>query len=148
MKESKKRLYVEPDGFWTEASMLFMALAMVFLLIGSIGRWEDLHYLITMVALPIASGLLFLLCLLLVGKRAFWTTVIPVVIGVAYFVFRAIGLPAEWQVVAQIVLCVAVVVIYAMAFSHWKLKWLLALILLGVFAYRVGVVDLRSCSPC
>ena len=29
MEESKKRLYVEPDGFWTEAAILFMVLALL-----------------------------------------------------------------------------------------------------------------------
>ena len=90
--EEKKKLYVERDGFWTEAAMLLMALAMVFRLIGSIGRWEDMHYMTTQVALPIVSGLLYLLCLLLFGKRAFWTTVIPVVAGLVFFIFRIMGL--------------------------------------------------------
>lgn len=142
MKETKRRLYVEKDGFWTEASMLLMGLAMVFLLIGSIGRWEDLHYLITMVALPVCSGLLFLLCLLLFGKRAFWTTVIPVVAGVVYFVFRIMDMENELIKVGFIAFYVVIVVLYAMVFSHGKLKWLLAAVLLGIFAYRIGVKDL------
>ena len=142
MEESKKRLYVEPDGFWTEAAILFMALAIVFRLIGSIGRWDDLHYLVTLVALPIFSGLLFLLCLLFFSRRAFWTTVIPVVFGVVFFIFLAMKVENEMVKVGSIAAYVVIVVLYTMAFSHPKLKWVLALALLLIFAGHVVLKDL------
>lgn len=142
MSETKRKLYVDRDGFCTEASMLLMALAIVFRLIGSIGRWDDMHYLMTQLALPVFSGLLFLLCLLLFSKRAFWTTVIPVVLGVAFFVFRIMEVENEWQKVGCIVLYMVIIVLYAMCFSHKNLKWLLAAILLLAFAYHVGIEDL------
>ena len=126
MDETKKKLYVERDGFWTEASMLLIALAVVFRVIGSIGRWEDTRYLLTQVALPVFSGLLFLLCLLFLGKKAFWSTVIPVVLGVVFFIFRIMGVENEWQMVGCIVLYVVLAVLYAMSFSIPKLKWALA----------------------
>ena len=103
MSETKRKLYVERDGFCTEASMLLMALAIVFRLIGSIGRWDDMNYLMTQLALPVFSGLLFLLCLLLFSRRAFWTTVIPVVLGVAFFVFRIMEVENEWQKVSSFI---------------------------------------------
>lgn len=137
MEEKKRRLYVEPDGFCTEAAILFMVLAVVFRMIGSIGRWDDMHYLITQVALPVFSGLLMILCLLLFAKRAFWTTVIPVVCGVAFFIFRILEVENEWQMVGCIVLYVVIVVLYTMTFSHPKLKWVLALVLLAAFAFHV-----------
>ncbi len=142
MEETKKKLYVEPDGFWTEASILFMALAIVFRMIGSIGRWNDLHYLVTLVALPVFSGLLFMLCLLIFSKRAFWTTVIPVVFGDVFFIFLAMQVENEWGKVGSIAIYVVIVVFYTMAFSHPKLKWVLAVILLLVFAGHVGLKDL------
>jgi len=143
MDETKRRLYVEPDGFCTEAAILFMALAVVFHLIGSIGRWGDMHYLITQVALPVFSGLLLILCLLLFARRAFWTTVVPVVLGVVFFIFRILEVESEWQMVGCISLYVVIVVLYTMAFSHPKLKWVLALVLLAAFAFHVWQ-DLQS----
>ncbi len=137
MDETRKKLYVERDGFWTEAAMLLIALAVVFRVIGSIGRWEDTRYLLTQVALPVFSGLLFLLCLLFLGKKAFWTTVIPVVLGVVFFIFRIMGVENEWQMVGCIVLYVVVAVLYAMTFSMPKLKWALAGILALAFLYHV-----------
>lgn len=142
MSETKKKLYVNQDGFCAEASMLLMALAIVFRVIGSIGRWGDMNYLLTQVALPVFSGLLFLLFLLLFGKRAFWTTVIPVVLGVAFFVFRIIEVENAWQIVGCIVLYMVIAVLYAMCFSHKNLKWALAALLLLAFAYHVGIEDL------
>ncbi len=141
MGEPKRKLYVERDGFFTEAAMLFLALAVVFRLIGSIGRWEDTRYLLTQVALPAFSGLLFLLCLLFAGKRAFWTTVIPVVLGVVFFIFRSMGVEGEWEMVGWIVLYVVIAVLYAMTFSIPKLKWALAAILSLVFLYHVMLKD-------
>ena len=118
MEETKRKLYVERSGFWTEASMLFMILAMVFRVIGSIGRWGDRNYLITLVVLPVSCGLLFVLCLLFFGKRAFWTSVIPVVIGVVFFVFEIMTVEDNLVKVCLISICVVVAVLYAMAFSH------------------------------
>ena len=142
MEGTKKKLYVERDGFWTEAAMVFLALAMIFILIGSIGRWDDSRFLSTRVALPIFCGLLLVLCLLLFGKRAFWTTVVPVAMGVVFFIFRAMGMENEWLRGCWIIVYLVVMVLYAMVFSYPKLKWALALVLLAVFAYHIGVQDL------
>ena len=141
MEETKKKLYVERDGFCTEASMLFMILAMLFRLIGSIGRWGDLQYLITQVALPVFSGLLFVLLLMTAGKKAFWTTMVPVVLGVTFFIFRIMSVEGELQKVLCIVLYVVIVVLYAMCFSQHKIKWVLALVLTLAFLYHVGIED-------
>ncbi len=142
MEGTKKKLYVERDGFWTEAAMVFSALAMVFLLIGSIGRWDDKRFLSTQVALPIFCGLLLVLCLLLFGKRAFWTTVVPVAMGVVFFIFRAMNMENEWLRGCWIIVYLVIMVLYAMVFSYPKLKWALALVLLAVLAYHIGVQDL------
>lgn len=142
MEGTKKKLYVERDGFWTEAAMAFLALAMIFILIGSIGRWDDSRFLSTRVALPIFCGLLLVLCLLLFGKRAFWTTVVPVAMGVVFFVFRAMNMENEWLRGCWIIVYLVIMVLYAMVFSYPKLKWALALVLLAVFAYHIGVQDL------
>lgn len=141
MNETKKRIYVERDGFLTEASLMLMGFAMVCCAIGSVGRWGDMNYLICQVALPIFSGLLFILCVVLFGARAFWTTVIPVLLGVVYFIFRAMGMESDMQKVAFIVAYVVVVVLYTMTFSHVGLKWLLALVLLAGLAYHVVLLD-------
>lgn len=142
MSETKRKLFVEPDGFCTEASMLLMALAIVFRLIGSIGRWGDMSYLITQLALPCFGGLLFLLFLLLFSRRAFWTTVIPVLIGIVYFIFCAMELDNKWMMIGSIVVYMVIVVLYAMCFSHKNLKWVLVIIFLLLFAYHVGLKDL------
>lgn len=140
--EIKRKLYADRDGFCTEASMLLMALAIVFRLIGSIGRWDDMNYLITQVALPIFGGLLFLLFLLLFSRRALWTTVIPVVLGIVFFIFRVMEMENDWLKVGYIALYLVIVVLYAMCFSHKNLKWALAALLLLVFAYHVVIEDL------
>ena len=142
MNETKRRLYVDRTGFWAEASVMLMILAVAFRAIGSIGRWNDMDYLVTQLALPVLSGILFVLFVVFFGKRAFWTTVIPVVLGVVFFIFRVMPLETEWLKVAFIALYVVVVVLYAMAFSHPGLKWILAAVLALAFLYHVAVLDL------
>ena len=141
MEESKKKLYVDRDGFCAEASMLFMMLAMVFRLIGSIGRWGEPLYLISQVALPMIGGLLFLLFVLIAGKKAFWATVIPVLLGVAYFVFQAMEVENELLRVGYIFFYLVIVVLYALTFSQHWMKWLLAAILAAAFLFHVAVLD-------
>lgn len=142
MEETKKKLYVERDGFCAEASMLFMGLAMVFRLIGSIGRWGDMQYLITQVALPIFGGLLFLLFVIVAGKKAFWATVIPVLLGAAYFVFQAMEVENELYRVGFIFFYLVIAVMYALAFSQTWMKWILAAVLTLTFLFHVVVLDI------
>lgn len=142
MEGTKKKLYVERDGFCAEASMLFMGLAMVFCLIGSIGRWGDMQYLMTQVALPIIGGLLFLLFVIVAGKKAFWTTVIPVLLGAAFFVFRAMEVENELYRVGYIFFYLVIAVLYALAFSQKWMKWILAGILALTFLFHLLVLDI------
>ncbi len=144
MNETKKKLYVDRTGFWAEAAVMLMVLGMVFRAIGSIGHWQDMNYLIPQLALPLFGGLLFVLFVLFFGKRAFWTTVIPVVLGVVFFIFRVMPMENEWIKVAFIALYVVVVVVYAMCFSHGALKWVLAGILALAFAYHLALQDLPA----
>ena len=71
----KIRFYTERDSFGVEAAVILLSLSIIFRLIGTWGLWADRTFLITQIALPVASALLFILLLgqlvhlILQGKR-------------------------------------------------------------------------------
>ncbi len=143
MKEAKIKFYVERSGFWTEAALIFMALAIVFRAIGCWGLWDDRYFLMTEIVLPIASGLLFILLLALLGKHALWTTFLPVLGGVAFFVLKALRFEDSTQMLLCLALYAAVAILYCgTVFTLIRTKWLLVPLFLLPFLYHVGVEDI------
>ena len=142
MKESRIKFYVERSSFWTEAAMIFMGLAIVFRALGCWGLWDDRFYLITQVLLPIASGLLFIVLLALLGKSALWTTFLPVLGGVAFFVFKALTFEDATHMLLCLLLYAVVAIVYCgTVFTLIRTKWLLVPLFLLPFVYHVAVED-------
>ena len=143
MKNEKIKFYVERTGFWTEAALIFMTLAIVFRVIGCWGLWDDRYFLMTQILLPIVSGLLFILLLALLGKHALWTTFLPVLGGVAFFVLKALTFENTTQMLLCLLLYAAVAVLYCgTVFTLIRTKWLLVPLFLLPFLYHVGVEDI------
>jgi len=143
MKNEKFKFYVERTGFWTEAALIFMTLAIVFRVIGCWGLWDDRYFLMTQILLPIVSGLLFILLLALLGKHALWTTFLPVLGGVAFFVLKALTFENTTQMLLCLLLYAAVAVLYCgTVFTLIRTKWLLVPLFLLPFLYHVGVEDI------
>lgn len=143
MLETKIKYYVEKDSFWTSAALIFMVLAIVFRGIGCWGLWDDRYFLITQIILPIASGLLFILLLALLGKHALWTTFLPVLGGVAFFVLKALNFEDATHMLLCLLLYAAVAISYCgTVFTLIRTKWLLVPLFLLPFCYHVGVEDI------
>ena len=143
MKETRIKFYVERSGFWTEASLIFMALAIVFRVIGCWGLWNDRYFLLTQIILPIVSGLLFILLLALLGKHALWTTFLPVLGGVAFFVLKALTFENTTLMLLCLLLYAVVAIVYCgTVFTLIRTKWLLVPLFLLPFCYHVGVEDI------
>ena len=143
MKDSKIKFYVERTGFWTEAALIFMVLAIVFRVIGCWGLWNDSYFLLTQIILPIASGLLFIVLLALLGRHALWTTFLPVLGGVAFFVLKALTFENTTQMLLCLLLYAVVAIVYCgTVFTLIRTKWLLVPLFLLPFLYHVGVEDI------
>ena len=143
MKDSKIKFYVERTGFWTEAAMIFMVLAIVFRVIGCWGLWNDSYFLMTQIILPIVSGLLFIVLLAVLGKHALWTTFLPVLGGVAFFVLKALTFENTTQMLLCLLLYAVVAIVYCgTVFTLIRTKWLLVPLFLLPFLYHVGVEDI------
>lgn len=145
MKKEKTKFYVEPEGFPAQCAVILMALAIVFRLIGCWGLWSDRYYAITQIALPVASGLLFIVLVLLLGKHALWTTSLPVLMGVAFFILKSFGFESKLHTVLCILLYILVAVLYVCTvFALIRTKWLLVPLFALPFLYHIFVEDLAA----
>ena len=145
MKKDKIKFYVEPKGFLAQSAVILMALAVVFRLIGCWGLWTDEFYAVTQIMLPIAAGLLFIALVLLLGKHALWTTSLPVLMGVAFFILKSFSFESWLHTVPCLVLYVLVAVLYvSTVFAFIRTKWLLVPLFALPFLYHVFVEDLAA----
>lgn len=137
-KKPRAKFFVDKDSGLIHAAVIFMALSAVFRLIGCWGLWDDEFYAATQIALPLVCNLLFILCLLLFGKRAFWTTAIPALMGVAFFIIKAFTFTSVLHTVLCILLYLLVAVLYTgTAFGFIRTKWLLVPLFGLPFVYHV-----------
>lgn len=144
-KQQKIRFWVDKKSFFVQAAVILMALSAVFRLIGCWGLWSDPFFAATQIVLPLCCNLLFILCLLLLGKRAFSLTCIPFLAGIVFFIIKAFTFESWVHTVLCLCLYIGLSVLYVLAvFGSAKIKYLLAPIFALVFLYHVFVEDLAA----
>lgn len=145
MKETIKpraKFFVDKNSWLIHAAVIFMALSAVFRLVGCWGMLGDRFFAATQLALPLACNLLFIVCLLLFGVRAFWTTAIPVILGVVFFIIKSFTFDSWLHTVLCILLYILVAVLYtATVFGVVRTKWLLVPLFGLPFIYHVAIED-------
>mgnify|MGYP004632330837 CR=1 FL=1 len=150
MKETKEnaqpkpraKFYVEKNSALVHAAVIFMALSAVFRLVGCWGMWGDQFFAASQIGLPLVCNLLFILFILLLGGRAFWTTSLPVILGVVFFIIKSFTFDSWLHTVLCILLYMLVAVLYsATAFGIIRTKWLLVPLFGLPFIYHVAVED-------
>ena len=145
MKNNAKpraKFYVDKTGALVHTAVIFMALSAAFRLVGCWGLWTDQFFAAAQIALPLICNLLFILCLLLFGGRAFWTTAIPVVPGVVFFIIKSVSFESWVHTVLCILLYILVAVLYtATAFGVIRTKWLLVPLFGLPLIYHLAVED-------
>ena len=145
MKDSKIKFYVERSSFWAQSAVTFMILAIVFRVVGCWGMWSDSYFLMTQILLPILSGLLFIVLLALLGKAALWTTFIPVLGGVAFFVLKAFSFENTVQMLIYLLIYAVVAIVYCgTVFTLIRTKWVLVPLFLLPLCYHIGYLDIAA----
>lgn len=145
VKEHNVKYYVEKKSIWVQAAVIFMALSAAFRLIGLWGQWSDSSVLAMQIALPVLSNLLFIACILLLGKSAFWSTSVPVLMGVVFFIVKSFSFDSWLHTVLCIMLYLLVAVLYTVtAFGAIRSKWPLVPLFALPFLYHVLVEDLAA----
>ena len=117
MEKEKKRaprakFYVEQQHWAVQTAIIFMALSAVFRIVGCWGKWDEPFFAATQIALPLMCNILFILCLVLLGKKALWLTAVPVILGVVFFIIKSFTFDSWLHTVLCILLYLLVAVLY------------------------------------
>ncbi len=143
----KTRFYLDKTGFFAESAMIFLVLAAVFRFFGCWGMWENKGEYVMLTLLPIFCCLLMTLCIILFGRKGFFLSVIPVMLGMVFFIWKALYYPSWVNTVICVVYNLAVAVIYTGTVFGWiPTKWLLVPMFALPFLYRVSVIDIPALS--
>ncbi len=140
-KESKQTrgFYVEKGSFFSHASVVILAVAVAARLLGTMSLWSNSFLLATQILLPIGCALLFSLFLLLLGRIALWTTILPVLGGAAFFILSASGAGFGLQMIVCIVMSFAATFIYTATLAGmFRTKWLNVIIFVLILVYQIA----------
>ncbi|MDO5445026.1 MAG: hypothetical protein Q4F31_05330 [Eubacteriales bacterium] len=134
-------------------AIIFFALAVVFRCLGIIQHAGDLltnkYSLFSELVLPLTFCALMILCIVLFGKNHFWLSIIPLMIGILFFILRSFSLDnilarkaGEWSVAIHICVYLLVLMLYSCSVLRFPvLKWALIPIFILGSVYHVIFED-------
>lgn len=142
----KKRIryYIEPDGVLTRAAVSFMALSMVLRAVWCMlwpGQAAEAG-IIVHVVLPLCACALFIVCLMLCGKRALWLSFFPALAGVVFFTLKAVSFVWWHQLLCTLLYLLVAALYGAAAFSLAPVKKLLIPLFGLPLLFHIFVEDL------
>ena len=141
----KIKYTIDKKSFFGHSALLLMGMAAIFRVIGCWGYWNDMMQLIMHVALPVLSCVLLILCISFLGKKGFFLSCVPVILGVAFFVYRAFSFESKVHMVLCILLYLAVAVLYTgTVVGSIHTKWLLPPLFGLPFIYHILVEDIPA----
>lgn len=142
MEKEKLRYSVSGKNIFTKISVLLLALAILFRLIGCWGFWNNQtpEFIYLQIILPVAACVLFAVVALYMGKKLFFLSFIPVLLGAVFFVVRAFSYDSWIHTILSVVISIIAAFIYTgTVFGGIRTKWLL-LPLFGLpLAYDIGI---------
>ena len=144
MERDKLRYSVSRKNIFVKLSALLMGLAALLRLFGYWGFWanKDVAFIYTQIALPVLCNVLFIVIVLYMGKRLFSLTAIPVLLGVVFFIIKALGFDNILHTVLCILLYLVVAMLYTgTVFGVIRTKWLLVPLFGLPFLYHILVED-------
>ena len=140
-KKAKKArgFYVEKGSFFAHAAVTILVLSIVARLLGTLNLWSgDLTQLLVHVALPVGSALLFILFILLLGRVALWTTILPILGGAAFFILSIFDSGFGWPLFICIALAFLAAFLYTATLTGMiRSKWLIVFVFALIFAYQI-----------
>ena len=144
MERDKLRYSVSRKNIFVKLSALLMGLSALLRLFGYWGFWanKDAAFIYTQIALPVLCNVLFIVIVLYMGKRLFSLTAIPVLLGVVFFIIKALGFGNILHTVLCILLYLVVAMLYTgTVFGVIRTKWLLVPLFGLPFLYHILVED-------
>lgn len=147
IKREKLRYSVSRKNFFVKLSAFFMLLSMLCRLLGYWGFWanQTSDFVLTQILLPVMCNLLFVVVILYMGRRFFALSCVPVILGVVFFIIKALGFDSVIHMILCICLYLAVAIIYtATVFGVIRTKWLLAPLFGLPLLYHIFVDDIST----
>lgn len=142
-KRPRIKYCLDRSGAWAQVAVIFMLLSAIARMLGVWGLWEDSSYRYGQIMLPMAASLIFVLFIFMFAQRGFFLSIVPVFMGVAFFVIQALSYDSLWRMVSAIVVYVLLGLVYAgTVLGMIRSKWLLPPLLAAVFVYDILVIDL------
>lgn len=142
--KKKIRYHIEPDGVMARAAVCFMSLSIVLRAAWCLFWPAELAAAGTMVhaVLPLCACALFVVCLLLCGKKALWLSFFPALAGVVFFILKAETF-VWWHRLLCTLLYLLVAALYgAAAFSLAPVKKLLVPLFALPLVFHIFVQDM------
>lgn len=140
----KVRYSVNGKSFIIRAAAFFMAVSMVFRVMGYWGFWkyQTPAFCYMQILLPIVCGLMFMAVILFAGGRAFWLSSIPVVLGAVFFIVKAASSDGILNTVLCVIVSLLAAILYCSAvFSRQGEKWPLMLVFGLPLLYQLLIRD-------
>ena len=144
MERDKLRYSVSRKNIFVKLSALLMGLSALLRLFGYWGFWanKDAAFIYTQIALPVLCNVLFIVIILYMGKRLFSLTAIPVILGVVFFIIKALSFDSILHTILCILLYLLVAMLYTgTVFGVVRTKWLLVPLFGLPFVYHILVED-------
>lgn len=145
------KYFLNPKNFFTIAAAICMILAAACRCVGIIPQLKELpqEEIITRLALPVGACLLYAASVAFCGKKAIWVSIIPLIIGVLFFILRVFtddnisGQPLGMiNILLSLLIYIVITVVYtATVTGAIRTKFILAGIILLPLAYHAGVED-------
>lgn len=131
--------FVEKGSFFAHAAVTILILSIVARLLGTMNLWGgEFSKLLVQVLLPIGCQLLFILFILLLGRMALWSTILPVLGGAAFFILSVLDNGFGWTMFICIALAFLAAFVYTATLSGMiNNKWLISLVFTLIFAYQI-----------
>lgn len=142
--KKKIRYHIEPNGVLTRIAVCFMALSIVLRAAWCLFWPSELAAAGAMVhaVLPLCACALFIVSLLICGKKALWLSFIPAAVGVVFFILKAEAF-VWWHRLLCTLLYLLVAALYGAAvFSLAPVKKLLVPLFALPLAFHIFVQDM------
>lgn len=135
--------YIQRKSLWAVLSVLFMVLSFALRSWWAAQAAPEGYAFAVHVCLPLASNVLFAACVLIWGEKALWTSFFPALMGVLFFILKALGFPSPVQTVLCVLLYLLVAALFGLTvFGFIPTKKPLIPLFALPLAYHIIVQDL------
>lgn len=143
----KIKYTIDKKSFFGHSAILFMAMSAIFRVIGCWGLWVDPVFAVMHIVIPVVSCILLILCVSYLGKKGFFLSCVPVILGVVFFIYKSFSFESRIHMLLCILLYLVVAIVYTgTVVGSIHTKWLLPPLFGLPFIYHVFVEDLPALS--